>query len=43
MLLRLAEAYAHEGDPENARRAYRLALEIDPGNRYALDGLAKLG
>ena len=43
VLLRLAEAYAHEGDAGSARRGYRLVLEIDPDNRYALDGLARLG
>lgn len=43
VLVRLGEAYAHVGDHANAERALRLALRIDPENRYARDGLAKLG
>jgi tetratricopeptide (TPR) repeat protein len=43
VVLRLAEAYAHEGDPGSARRAYLLALQIDPENHFAKSGLARLG
>jgi len=42
VIVRLAEAYAHEGDAANARRAYQLALQVDPENIYARDGLAAL-
>jgi tetratricopeptide (TPR) repeat protein len=42
VLVRLADACVHEGDREAARRAYLLALEIDPDNRYAKQGLASL-
>lgn len=42
LIVRLGEAYAHEGDASNARRAYRLALQIDPENHYARQGLAAL-
>ncbi len=42
VIVRLGDAYAHEGDPVNARRAYLLALQVDPKNHYARVGLAAL-
>jgi len=42
VILRLGEAYEHEGDAASAVRAFRLALEVQPGNTYALAGLARL-
>jgi tetratricopeptide (TPR) repeat protein len=41
-LVRLGEVYAHEGRMRSARRAYSQALEINPADRYALDGMARL-
>jgi len=40
--VRLGDAFARRGERSNARRAYRLTLEIMPGNRYALQGLESL-
>jgi len=40
---RLAEAYQAEGQPHQAMAAYSRALEFDPGNRRAAQGLAELG
>jgi tetratricopeptide (TPR) repeat protein len=41
-MVRLGDAFARRGERSNARRAYRLALEVMPGNRYALQGLENL-
>ena len=43
VLLRLADALAREGKRSGAIDAYRRALEISPGNPYALQGLKLLG
>jgi tetratricopeptide (TPR) repeat protein len=42
ILVRMGDALLREGERSQAHRAYRLALEIVPGNTYALQGMARI-